>query len=98
MKKSTSNRRDFIFNSGKAALAVGLSTTIIPAIANSINKKIAPLADGRFTQQPLLYKFDALQKAIYAQTMEIHYTRHAGTYCKNLNEAYVDEVGNRNKS
>ena len=59
MKKSTSNRRDFLFNSGKAALAVGLSTTIIPTLANSINKKITPLADGRFMQLPLLYKFDA---------------------------------------
>jgi len=98
MKKSTSNRRDFIFNSSKAALAVGLSTTIIPTLANSINKKIAPLADGRFMQQPLLYKFDALQKAIDAQTMEIHYTKHAATYCKNLNEAYIAEVGSKNKS
>jgi Fe-Mn family superoxide dismutase len=98
MKKSTSNRRDFLFNSGKAALAVGLSTTIIPTLANSINKKITPLADGRFMQQPLLYKFDALQKAIDAQTMEIHYTKHAATYCKSLNEAYIAEVGSKNKS
>jgi len=33
-------------------------------------------------QQPLLYKFDALQQAIDAQTMEIHYTKHAAAYCK----------------
>ncbi|MFY7964827.1 MAG: superoxide dismutase [Chitinophagaceae bacterium] len=98
MKKSTSNRRDFLFNSSKVAMAVGLSTTIIPSLANSINKKIAPLADTRFIQQPLLYKLDSLQTAIDTQTMEIHYTKHAATYCKNLNEAYIAEVGSKNKS
>jgi Fe-Mn family superoxide dismutase len=98
MKKSTSNRRDFILNSGKAVLAVGLSTTVIPVIANSINKKTASLTDVKFQQQPLLYKFDALQQAIDTQTMEIHYTKHAAAYCKNLNEAYVAELGTQNKS
>ena len=98
MKTSNTNRRDFILNTGKAAMALGLSTTVLPSIANTFNKKFEPLEEGKFKQQPLLYKFDSLQTAIDAQTMEIHYTKHAATYCKNLNDAYVAEVGNKNKS
>jgi Fe-Mn family superoxide dismutase len=98
MKKSTSNRRNFIFNSSKAAFALGLSSTIIPTVASAFNKKFEPTVEGKFQQQPLPYKFDSLQTAIDTQTMEIHYTKHAAAYCKNLNEAYVAEVGTKNKS
>ncbi|HEY5463486.1 MAG TPA: superoxide dismutase [Hanamia sp.] len=36
---------------------------------------------------PLPYKYDALENVIDAQTMEIHYTKHAAAYSKNLKEA-----------
>ena len=49
-----------------------------------------------FTQKPLEYAFDALNVAIDAQTMEIHYTKHAAGYCKNVNEAFVAEVRESN--
>ena len=77
---------------------MGLSTTVLPSIASVFSKKIEPVAEGKFQQQPLLYKFDALQTAIDTQTMEIHYTKHAATYCKNLNEAYLAEVESNNKT
>ena len=92
------NRRTFLANTSKAAIALGLSQTILPAIANTFYKKFEPSVEGKFQQQPLLYKLDGLQAAIDAQTMEIHYTKHAATYCKNLNEAYIAEVANKNKS
>ncbi|MBS1591681.1 MAG: superoxide dismutase [Bacteroidetes bacterium] len=44
-----------------------------------------------FTQQPLPYAYNALEAAIDAQTMEIHYTKHAAAYAKNLAEACVAE-------
>ena len=98
MKKEISNRRNFILNSSKAAIALGLSSTILPSVANAFNKKFEPTVDGKFQQHPLQYKLDSLEVAIDKQTMEIHYTKHATTYCKNLNEAYIAEVGNKNKS
>jgi superoxide dismutase, Fe-Mn family len=36
---------------------------------------------------PLPYAFDALEPAIDARTVEIHYTKHHATYLKNLNTA-----------
>jgi superoxide dismutase, Fe-Mn family len=98
MNTSTSNRRNFILNTGKATIAMSLATTVLPSLANTFNKNIEPLAEGKFQQQPLSYKFDALQTAIDAQTMEIHFTKHAATYCKNLNEAYLAEIGSDNKT
>jgi len=44
-----------------------------------------------FEQQPLPYAYNALEDCIDAQTMEIHYTKHAATYAKNLNEAVITE-------
>jgi len=44
-----------------------------------------------FEQQPLPYSYDALEDCIDAQTMEIHYTKHAAAYAKNLNEAVIAE-------
>ena len=98
MKTSHSNRRNFIINTGKAAMALGLSATILPAVANTFHENTNLLEEAKFKQQPLLYKFDSLQTAIDTQTMEIHYTKHAATYCKNLNDAYLAEVGNKDKS
>ena len=98
MKTTNTNRRDFILNTSKAAVALSLSTTLLPSIASAVTKKDGSIEDVKFKQQPLLYKFDSLQAAIDAQTMEIHYTKHAATYCKNLNEAYAAEVGTGTKS
>jgi Fe-Mn family superoxide dismutase len=99
MKTSNTNRRDFILNTTKAAIALGLSTTILPALANTTDEEYKKrFVGGRFQQQPLLYKFDSLESSIDTQTMEIHYTKHAATYCKNLNDAYIAEVGSKNKS
>jgi Fe-Mn family superoxide dismutase len=44
-----------------------------------------------FEQKPLPYAYNALEDCIDAATMEIHYTKHAAAYAKNLNEAMVAE-------
>ncbi len=44
-----------------------------------------------YTQRPLPYAYTALEPAIDAMTMEIHYTKHAATYAKNLAEAVEAE-------
>lgn len=40
-----------------------------------------------YLQQPLPYGYHALEPSIDARTMEIHYTKHAAGYTKNLSEA-----------
>jgi Fe-Mn family superoxide dismutase len=87
------NRRSFLLQAGKAGLAAGIGFTSLSAFAPAIgsNNDEAPVAD-LFTQKPLPYKYDALQPYIDAQTMELHYTKHAATYLKNLNEAVAAEI------
>jgi len=53
------------------------------------NKNIFP--EIGFTQQELPYSYAALEDIIDAQTMEIHYSKHAAGYAKNLHDAYNDE-------
>ena len=90
---TTSDRREFIKTTGKAGIAAGLSMTILPALAKAYHKKgHEDFADNiPFHQQPLPYDYKALEPAIDAQTMEIHYTKHAAAYAKNLNEACTAE-------
>ncbi|PMW27162.1 superoxide dismutase, partial [Pseudomonas sp. FW305-3-2-15-A-R2A1] len=73
---------------GKAGIALGLASTVLPSFAKnfSFEPQIIP-----YTQQPLGYGYKDLEIAIDAMTMEIHYTKHAATYAKNLNEAVVAE-------
>ena len=47
----------------------------------------AQFAFGQFKQSPLPYQYNALEGNIDAQTMEIHYSKHAAGYVNNLNKA-----------
>jgi len=87
MKKSTS-RRQFLANSAKAGIAVTIGSSLLgKTLANETNA--AP--GDFFTQSPLPYTYAALEPVIDAATMEIHYTKHAAAYTKNLNEAVSAE-------
>jgi Fe-Mn family superoxide dismutase len=44
-----------------------------------------------FDQAPLPYAYGALEPSIDAATMEIHYTRHAAAYTKNMKDAMAAE-------
>ncbi|HNL64471.1 MAG TPA: superoxide dismutase [Ferruginibacter sp.] len=91
--KST-NRREFISTSLKGGLAmtIGLSATtpLLQSFTNPADRIGSPFPTG-FDQQPLPYKYDALENVIDAMTMEIHYTKHAAAYAKNLKEAAAAE-------
>lgn len=84
------SRRKFIRNS---ALAIG-SAAIMPdalfagtgANAPRVINNTNIFATG-FDQTPLGYQYNALETAIDAMTMEIHYSKHAATYSKTLKEA-----------
>lgn len=44
---------------------------------------------AQFKQAPLPYAYNAFEDILDAQTMEIHYTKHAAGYVNNLNKAIV---------
>jgi superoxide dismutase, Fe-Mn family len=84
------SRRKFIRNS---ALAIG-SAAIMPdaLFAGSKGGETRVLNSWDdlktgFDQTPLGYSYNALEPVIDAMTMEIHYSKHAATYAKNLKEA-----------
>ncbi len=77
------SRRQFIKNTGTA----GIAFTILP----SLQSFAADVPATGFTQQPLPYAFNALEPVIDAMTMEIHHTKHASTYAKNLADAAAAE-------
>jgi Fe-Mn family superoxide dismutase len=86
------SRRTFI----KTAGLVSLWGTISPALAQSdlAAVTLTPFPGAEeigFTQQPLAYSYPALESAIDALTMEIHYTKHAAGYTKNLTDACAAE-------
>lgn len=97
MKKNHgSTRRKFIQQSAFAGLATALT---IPALSSFTPKKDIVnskkyKSDITWKQQPLDYTYNAIEPSIDALTMEIHYTKHAAGYAKNLAEAVVAEKVN----
>ena len=89
------NRREFIKTTGRAGLAAGIAAAIIPSWACATGKKaMVGRATGEeipYAQQPLLYTYSALEPVIDAMTMEIHYSKHAAAYVKNLADAVKAE-------
>lgn len=99
MKNDTNkSRREFIKTSGKATIAAGLSVSMLSAMAGDVT---TAKKGGKtpFTQTPLPYAYAALEPYIDAATMELHYTKHAAGYAKNLAEACAAEnVSTQNTS
>lgn len=91
MKQTT--RRNFI---GKSAIASIGSLIALPAMGtllqsfNTVNSSTSPITTG-FDQQPLPYAYNALEPNIDAQTMDIHFNKHAAAYSKNVKEAAAAE-------
>src|SRR5664279_3624876 len=93
-EQSNKSRRDFLLNSAKGTIALGVGFTSLSSFVESYSPVGNPgysFPKTGFDQQPLPYKFDALENVIDAMTMEIHYTKHAAAYSKNLKEAAATE-------
>ena len=82
MSKHPQNRRQFLKQTGKAGVAIAAMPLFAKFSSNVMNS---------FQQQALPYSYTALEPFIDAVTMEIHYTKHAATYAKNLADACVAE-------
>ncbi|MBN7809795.1 superoxide dismutase [Algoriphagus sp. H41] len=92
------SRREFLSNTSKASLAVGLvGTGILSACSGEVKGDEKAILATSFTQTPLAFDFAALEPHIDAQTMEIHYTKHAAGYAKNLGDAISEETVDTNK-
>jgi len=86
MEKNIKNRREFL----KATGLAGVSAIVLPSWACATGKKAMTgfLAEEiPFNQQPLPYAYNALESVIDTMTMEIHYSKHAAAYAKNLSDA-----------
>jgi Fe-Mn family superoxide dismutase len=85
MSSFSNSRRQFIKTTGKASIAMA-TLPLLPTLAPFQNSKVID-----YHQQPLPYAYTALEPSIDALTMEIHYTKHAAGYTKNLSDACVAE-------
>ena len=92
MKNNNTSRRGFLANTAKAGAALVVANTFLPSFVNAATN----FTHTPFTQQPLPYAYNGLEIAIDAVTMEIHYTKHAASYAKNLGEAIATEKVNTN--
>jgi superoxide dismutase, Fe-Mn family len=94
-------RRVFIKNMAKASVALA----VVPSFLQSCGggKKTTtnnlPVVNNAasWAQAPLPYLYNALEPFIDAATMELHYSKHAAAYAKNMNDAAVSEAVDMNK-
>jgi len=94
---NTNSRRRFLKNTlaGSAMLAIGLKgwaeTLNIWSGSDRFYQPDNTSFETGYEQTPLPYAYSALEDIIDAATMEIHYSKHAATYAKNLIETAVAE-------
>lgn len=82
------SRRKFIGDTAKAGLALTAFSAIPSYLTANDKFHFSPeFFKTGFNQTPLPYAYNALEPVIDAQTMELHYSKHAATYAKNLKEA-----------
>ncbi len=79
------NRRNFIASSAKTGIVLGAASLVSDRLMAAVTPSFAPFTS--FDQTPLAFAYNALEPVIDATTMEIHYTKHAATYAKNVKEA-----------
>ena len=93
---NNNTRRKFIKDTAKSAAFITISSaTASSFLASCAAPKTAMVASKiitSFDQQPLPYAYDALENIIDAKTMEIHYSKHAAGYSKNVKEAAAAEA------
>jgi len=97
----SSSRRQFLSDSAKIGIATLFTSPVLASVFKSppaLKENFCfPIKTG-FKQEPLAYTYNALEPLIDAQTMDIHYNKHAALYCKNLNDAAIAEKVDTNKS
>lgn len=83
-----SSRRNFIKTTSLAGIGVLAAGSLLEACSSTKKATVGPTPFKTvFAQQPLPYAYNALEPWIDAQTMDIHYNKHAAAYTKNLADA-----------
>lgn len=83
-----SSRRKFITQSAQATAALIMVPDLLSATPA---RPIVPAGEIGYKQEALGYSFNSLEPSIDALTMEIHYTKHAAGYTKNMSDAILAE-------
>jgi Fe-Mn family superoxide dismutase len=93
------NRRRFLLQTGKAGLGLWAGLSIPPLVSSCavLERRVKGPGTTGFKQEPLQYSYGALNNAIDAATMELHYTKHAAAYAANLQDAALAEGVNTSK-
>ena len=95
-----SSRRKFLKTTIKGTLVAGaglsFAGSFLEACAGPKKMLHGSFVTG-YDQQPLPYAYNALENIIDATTMEIHYSKHAAAYSKNIKEAAVAEAINMSR-
>jgi superoxide dismutase, Fe-Mn family len=89
MSKNNISRKKFLTAGAKTVAAVSAMQLFNQSLLAGVGASFAP-ATG-FDQSPLAYAYNSLEPIIDATTMEIHYSKHAAAYCKNVKEAAAAE-------
>jgi|688.fasta_scaffold144414_2 Fe-Mn family superoxide dismutase len=89
------NRREFLKTSIGGGLSLGLASTL-PTVISSCSTSgkgtgSGPGAGMGWEQSALPYGYNALEPFIDQRTMELHHTKHAAGYAKNLKDAMAAE-------
>lgn len=82
--KTTVSRRTLLTVAAGASAVLAASRV---SLAHQYDNTKAAGAGEPFVLPPLPYAFNALEKAIDAQTMELHHDKHHAAYVNNLNDA-----------
>ncbi len=85
MKPGNLSRRKFIAATAKTGIAVTAANMVAGNLMASLTHTSSLYTS--FDQTPLPYAYNALEPVIDAMTMEIHYSKHASAYAKNVKEA-----------
>lgn len=87
-------RREFLRTSVKGSLVATLGFSSLSSLMESCTvAKVASSGSFKtgFDQESLPYSYEALENIIDSKTMEIHYSKHASAYSKNLKDAAAVE-------
>lgn len=83
------SRRNFIASTAKTGVALTAAGFVSNNLFAFDGGNFSPYTS--FDQTPLGYSYNALEPVIDAMTMEIHYSKHAAAYAKNVKEAATAE-------
>lgn len=101
MSFSDHSRRNFLKNTARAGIFLSAGSLVGSSMLESCSTSKKPASSSLFNtlyeQGSLPYAYNALEPFIDAETMEIHFSKHASLYQKNLKEAALAEGVNTSR-